>query len=98
MGASLDICGSIPSFIFIECPNPVMLHGSGSMRKREDLATIEDCMLLLVGDKHLACQTRMVCCDGLVVHVHQVGDAVLVHRGRWFSSTFGLERIFIDLL
>ena len=59
-----------------------MLHGPGSMRKREDLATVEDCMFLLVGDDHLACRTCMVGCDGLIIHLYQVGDTVWVRGGR----------------
>ena len=82
MGASLDRCWSFPSFIFIECPNPVILHGSGSMRKREDLATSKDWVFPLVGDNHLACRACMLGCDGLIIHVHQVGDTVWVHGGR----------------
>ena len=80
----------------IECPNLLMLHGLGSVGKREDLATIEDCMLLLVVDDHLACRTCMVGCDGLIIHLYQVGDTVC--GGRWFSSTIGSERIFVKLL
>ena len=75
----------------------LMFYGLDSEGEGEYLATVDVCMLLLIGDDHLARLTGVVCCDSHVVHVHQVGDAVLGCGGRWSSLASGSKRTLVDL-
>ena len=81
----------------IDSPDLLMLHCLDSEGEGEYLATVDVCMLLLIGDDHLARLTGVVCCDYLVVRVHQIGDAVVGRGGRWSSPVAGPKSIFLDL-
>ena len=75
----------------------LMFYGLDSEGEGEYLATVDVCMLLLIGDDHLARPAGVVCCDGLVICVHQFGDAVMGQRGRRSRPVAGPESIFVDL-
>ena len=69
----------------VDGPDLLLFHGLGSLGSEGEgkcLATVDVCMLFLIGDDHIARLTGVVCFDGLVVCVRQIRDAVVGRRGR----------------